>query len=105
MNKELKPCPFCGGRAAVVESSPVYLAYRVRCRRCGAETGMYTTAINAVRCWNDREERMCKPIWTEDGYACNKCGYWWPLKHYDNGKPHYCPNCGAKVVDEKVVKE
>ena len=45
------------------------------------------------------KERTCKPIWDEDGFACNKCGYWWPLKHYDNGKPRYCPNCGAKVVE------
>lgn len=43
--------------------------------------------------------RTCKPIWDEDGLACDKCGYWWPLKHYDNGKPRYCPNCGAKVAE------
>ena len=55
MSTDLKPCPFCGGVAAIVQSSSVYLDYRVRCKRCGAETGMYTTAINAVRCWNCRE--------------------------------------------------
>ena len=100
MRAELKPCPFCGGKAAVVESSPVYLAYRVRCKRCGAETGMYTTAIQAVRCWTDRAERMCR-IKTRDidGIEedfCTACGNEVACYYL----PHYCPNCGAKVVEE-----
>ena len=97
MRAELKPCPFCGGKAAVVESSPVYLAYRVRCKRCGAETGMYTTAIKAVRCWNTRAERTCRNA-DRTGIAgrfeCSECGW------VEADEPIYCGGCGAKVVEK-----
>lgn len=106
---ELKPCPFCGGRAAVAQNASVFLDYRVYCKRCGAETGMYTTAIKAVRCWNTREERTCRAIpnreWVEkpecgvDCHTCSECG---KVLFYDANEdcPRYCPNCGAKVVEE-----
>lgn len=30
--------------------------------------------------------------------GCSECGY--PFDTLNRGKPNYCPNCGAKVVDE-----
>lgn len=107
-------------------TNPSEVIWWVRCSVCGAETDEYSTPTEAaaIKAWNTRvmpcgdclmgmkpmtdenmaacgwvRERTCKPIWDEDGFACNKCGYWWPLKHYDNGIPCYCPNCGAKVVE------
>lgn len=97
--ERLKPCPFCGGKAAIAQNASVFLDYRVYCKRCGAETGMYTTAIKAVRCWNTREERECMNI---DNYkafgefTCSECGDHW--RDFVPDTFHYCPRCGAKVV-------
>ena len=61
-NIKLRPCPFCGGEAALVGS---FSCYVVRCTKCGAETievemnwGLYTpyyAIINeAAKLWNKR---------------------------------------------------
>lgn len=61
MNKELKPCPFCGGEAVVHVSDGV----RVVCRNCVATSKCLVdgysqgrpngTAINSViKAWNRR---------------------------------------------------
>ena len=124
MSEELKPCPFCGGKAEIYNDG-FGGDWAVRCA-CGAEvSGYIETEAEAVAAWNTRaertcdecqlgavpatdenmakrgwvRERKCRPIPTEDGFACEKCGEWWPWKHYyPDGKPRYCPNCGAKVV-------
>ena len=101
----LLPCPFCGGKASVIDHHNDDGSVSVGCAddTCLGFSGLgwlYKTEDEAIKAWNTRYERTYKPIWDEDGLACDKCGYWWPLKHYDNGKPCYCPNCGAKVVEE-----
>lgn len=127
----LKPCPFCGGKAAVVQNATTtyFLDYRVRCKRCGAETGMYTTAIKAVRCWNNRsacddcqmggvpateknmakygwvKERTCRNTHKNRWFSCSECGFGFMDmfacdEHDIEEQPRYCPNCGAKVVNE-----
>lgn len=56
---KLKPCPFCGGEAALLTSLSECV---VRCTRCGAETreveshGGYLlkVAIEVVDLWNKR---------------------------------------------------
>jgi Lar family restriction alleviation protein len=127
--EQLKPCPFCGGRAAVAQNASVFLDYRVYCKQCGAETGMYTTAIKAVRCWNNRsacddcqmggvpatEENMAKYGWVKERtchnadnepdsiwFKCSNCGESLIVELRDGGYgvPYYCPCCGAKVVEE-----
>ena len=61
MMEELKPCPFCGGKARIIADDPfdgyqgnctVYLA---RCVVCGAEIsgGKHEKAIEA---WNRRTD-------------------------------------------------
>jgi len=50
--KKLKPCPFCGGKAAInYEKMTVY------CTDCPAEicAGVYDNLNDNVECWNDRE--------------------------------------------------
>ena len=56
---ELKPCPFCGGEAAVVE---VFLygkvkGYVVGCEKCECESSMYSSKQNAEIAWNRRVKR------------------------------------------------
>lgn len=55
--KELKPCPFCGGKAKMV----VYTNYNddndyvVNCTRCDATVPIWhETPEEAAQCWNRR---------------------------------------------------
>jgi Lar family restriction alleviation protein len=50
MKIELKPCPFCGGKA---EMKGVVVAY-VKCSNCKAETGCYEKEDEAAGAWNRR---------------------------------------------------
>ena len=63
MNKiELKPCPFCGGKARVViKSFDVFMnGAFVICEKCGARTDLietnaeYSAKDRAVEYWNKR---------------------------------------------------
>lgn len=53
MSEELKPCPFCGGKAMYHEFKGIYITfYSVRCK-CGASrTGK--TKDNTIMLWNRR---------------------------------------------------
>ena len=56
---EVKPCPFCGGKAClVVDPSlhPRYRYYGIKCTECGIETKFYFKAEFAVEEWNRRAE-------------------------------------------------
>lgn len=44
---DLKPCPFCGGQAAVFYVD--YHHYRAICRRCGAQTQSYEVKENVLQ--------------------------------------------------------
>lgn len=53
---DLKPCPFCGGEAAI---RPLpYRRWRVECQAdgCFAFGGAHGSRAQAVADWNDREE-------------------------------------------------
>lgn len=55
--KEVKPCPFCGGEATIVDHWPNDpTGYIVRCMECGAQTPHFetNTAEEAVKFWNRR---------------------------------------------------
>lgn len=56
---ELKPCPFCGGKAAVVYVKKLFpskfLGFRVMCNKCGkSTTAAYATKGKAAKVWNKR---------------------------------------------------
>ena len=58
MNKEteLKPCPFCGGKARLITYDTCTCVYYVKCdsASCGIKpvTWIYTTGEEAVEAWN-----------------------------------------------------
>lgn len=54
--EELKPCPFCGSEARLVEGVGVReeLCWRVECRNCGAKIHSFTSKENTVGLWNSR---------------------------------------------------
>lgn len=103
---ELLPCPFCGGEAELAEQGPFTVA---RCADgwCigGGVSATYTDPESAVKAWNTRAERTCEPTNCDSGeidvdvYALS-CGHvaYYPSIYEDT--PKYCPECGAKVVDE-----
>lgn len=49
MSKELKPCPFCGGKA-------IRGMFNIWCERCGAETRQDVDASEKkiIKVWNRR---------------------------------------------------
>ena len=49
---ELKPCPFCGGKAEIASLSKI--AIGVFCNKCSAEIGIYRTKQEAIEAWNRR---------------------------------------------------
>ena len=56
--KELKPCPFCGGEAKL-KNSPYIEGYDywVECEDCFVSTATYGVGAHAMVMWNTR----CKP--------------------------------------------
>lgn len=52
MNEKLKPCPFCGGQAVLVDIS---YPYWVSCSMCNARINSKTEDRDgAIRAWNSR---------------------------------------------------
>lgn len=53
---ELKPCPFCGGKAKIDEVSIfcVGSAFRVSCLRCNTVAHVFPTKERAAEAWNNR---------------------------------------------------
>ena len=105
---ELKPCPFCGGEAHFAVSSD---GYAVECdgelcvRNAMQE---HPSEEYAALWWNTRAQGTCQMTeifcGTESGieWVCSECGSTCfvsePLDADE--QPRYCPNCGAKVVEE-----
>ena len=110
---ELKPCPFCGGKAHTFHN---YL-WHVRCDGTGGNYycvmgfGAFVTEAEAIAAWNRRAEtvelRTCKlipdnhhrvdKVTTSWGCVCSACG---GFHKYTHGKGWaFCPSCGREVVD------
>ena len=52
MNEELKPCPFCGGRAELIDTTDG--EFYVECRKCGISTRAYVRPETSKRRWDRR---------------------------------------------------
>ena len=54
---DLKPCPFCGGEADVIEHlfHGLDSSYGLQCKKCEAETyQFYRSEEKAIKAWNSR---------------------------------------------------
>ena len=119
MNDNLKPCPFCGGKAQFArgfDHGEIGAIRWVSCTRCGAMTlsKLYKTEEEAAVVWNTRYEYTCcifpKPsdsdFVNDWHYLCSECGCEIPVYERNPNDyrviishARYCPNCGAKVVE------
>lgn len=58
-NEDLKPCPFCGGKARLgLVGEGEFRAYGVRCRSCGAGGRTRVQKRSAVNHWNKRADAV-----------------------------------------------
>lgn len=120
MSETLKPCPFCGGEARII-AKPYEPKVCVGCDddTCLGFSGLgwlYDSEKEAAELWNRRAERTCRPEVCDDGAGawgvyCSECCYRFvgPYGSRDLPErmaarrdimPHYCSNCGARVVVE-----
>lgn len=51
MTDELKPCPFCGGKAEITKNE---MRVWVHCTKCHSDTYLYQIQKEAVAAWNAR---------------------------------------------------
>ena len=55
---DIKPCPFCGGEAKVMNGCACYEPddYWIRCKKCEAETRICDSEAAAIAAWNMRAD-------------------------------------------------
>lgn len=103
---ELKPCPFCGGKAIVEGHHNRFVEwYLCSCPECHVSQAgnEYGFKFGAIEAWNRRTENVAPVVnwrWVThyqsgtpvaEGYVSTCCDMW------NNRKSPYCPNCGAKM--------
>ena len=54
-NKELLPCPFCGGEVNILVFGGVYM---VQCENCRIATDIDTEKETAIKVWNTRTNKI-----------------------------------------------
>lgn len=122
---KLLPCPFCGGKAKIARDVTCgYETFWAHCLECHSQANYGHTEAEAIEAWNTRADdyrhaaeywqRMYEESFTER--TCEEFGslriwqecYVWShdlscgheVDTLDMEPPNYCPNCGAKVVEE-----
>lgn len=70
--EKLKPCPFCGGEARVMDMGYPHWVY---CTKCGAKVhGRTNDEKDSIEAWNRRsEESFCTHCKTKDIEYCAAC--------------------------------
>ena len=113
MSETLKPCPFCGGEAVLIEPNEHWSFYHVYCvNECcigwKSIEASFFVADEAITAWNTRVELgsgTCHMSFIdeyetasgEEEYLCecSECGYRrWEHAH---DLPLFCSKCGKKV--------
>lgn len=106
---ELKPCPFCGGKAHIVTA--VGESW-VLCGKCKATTSMHTSERFAIDAWNRRAtlgrgtckaDKLCDGYLYYTSYWCRGCDERFAYRSIggkDRGaSPKFCPNCGRRIEE------
>ena len=105
---ELLNCPFCGGEAVLVPTLDTTVREwfvtcgNLECNVLACRTKTFYTEAEAIKAWNTRHERTCRPTiepWEcepnkYDAY-CGNCDY--PMGDGELKPWNYCPDCGARV--------
>ena len=82
----MKPCPFCGGRATkVCHKNNEPFPWEVACSVCGGSVGYYMAESEAVAAWNRRPH---------NGHTCGEC----ENLNEGNGKSAWCPSAREVVA-------
>lgn len=90
----LLPCPFCGGKAEIYRVIIRPGTFYAWCDECETRSNYYNTEEDAARAWNSRAERTCRAIYDGDDSGHE-------FRYYEPSYvPNFCPECGAKVVEE-----
>lgn len=55
LDNEIKPCPFCGGKAELNTEKGRFFSY-IKCTNCGAESGL--VKISAEYCADERAKEL-----------------------------------------------
>lgn len=128
MSDELKPCPFCGGEARIVEDRYASGVFHVGCGddlclgfsglgwtfastaaariawnvRAAVTDEQFSLAVHDGRLW--QKVRTCHMVlvslYDEEGVDGIECDEcgWSDVHEWYDPMPEFCPNCGAKVV-------
>lgn len=109
--EELRTCPFCGGEAKFEIYGGTACAVVCQSCHCGTPTVSLNEGERTVEAWNRRYERTYRMGYDQVhcDYVCKSCGERYETDMYISisgddrhfFKPmRYCPNCGARVMDE-----
>lgn len=105
MSEELRECPHCGATRGLYTLDEYGglcvdddLIAQIFCDNCKSafENENANNGKELIEAWNTRAERTCRWKHIEGTWFISECG-----ERYERVIPdNYCPNCGAKVVEE-----
>ena len=118
-DKELLPCPFCGGKAELATINNLghdIIGVVVRCKNCHSEGSSFKYGYmspeenerteKAIAAWNNRansRETTQKLIKKDEMHYCSICGEIMAFTtlsaayYRDNKMYNFCPNCGQAL--------
>ena len=102
---ELKPCPFCGGEAEVLESDHSATFY-CWCDSCETRGNYYNTEAEAIEAWNTRTVLTCTKETAEkwnrrSRVRCCECVHWREVRMADGTVTHRCSGVMAYVTPDE----